>query len=155
MKTCISCKQEKPLLEFYANKGMADGHLNKCKDCVKNYERQRRNGPSRTKILEYDRKRGSSPDRVQARALYSKTEAYRASHANAVDKYRKSNPARVRATAAVNNALRAGKLQKMPCIVCGSSKVHAHHPYYDPPLDVVWLCPDHHKQTHALVKDQP
>jgi hypothetical protein len=34
-KICFRCGIKKPLAEFYAHKGMGDGHLNKCKDCTK------------------------------------------------------------------------------------------------------------------------
>lgn len=34
-KICFACGKEKQLSEFYAHPRMKDGHLNKCKECVR------------------------------------------------------------------------------------------------------------------------
>jgi len=63
-------------------------------------------------------------------------------------KYKKLYPGRIIATAKVNHALRDNRLEKQPCFICGSDKVHGHHYDYSKPLDVIWLCPTHHMWMH-------
>lgn len=64
--------------------------------------------------------------------------------------YREANPKKYVAQSAVGNALHRGDLVKQPCEVCGKSEVHGHHPDYDKPLEVMWLCPEHHSEWHRL-----
>lgn len=65
------------------------------------------------------------------------------------DTQRATNPEKLTARRAVNNAIRDGKLFKQPCEVCGAAKVHGHHDDYSRPLDVRWLCRVHHMQAHG------
>jgi hypothetical protein len=44
-----------------------------------------------------------------------------------------------------------GKIVPLPCFICGV-EAEAHHPSYDLPLDVAWLCSEHHRQAHRETK---
>lgn len=37
------------------------------------------------------------------------------------------------------------------CVICGGYAV-MHHPDYDRPLFIIWLCKEHHQQHHRLEK---
>lgn len=63
-------------------------------------------------------------------------------------RWREANPKKVWAQRALRSALAAGLIQQQPCAVCGEYAAEAHHPDYDKPADVVWLCRRHHKATH-------
>lgn len=58
------------------------------------------------------------------------------------------DPVKVKARAKARYAVRAGKLLKKPCEICGDLKVQAHHEDYSKPLEVVWLCNTCHKSKH-------
>jgi len=49
--------------------------------------------------------------------------------------------------------IRKGKIKKQPCAVCGSKKVQCHHNNYLDPMDVKWLCDEHHLEIHGKKKD--
>jgi len=151
MKICFKCSIEKPLDEFYRHVRMKDGHLNKCIECTKRDTRTRYT-KEHERILAYDRLRAMLPHRVEARKLYvKKNPKVIQSHKK---RWAEKHPDRRSASNAVSNAIRDGKLEKLPCFVCGKN-AQGHHPDYSRPLDVVWLCPKHHKETHALVKHAP
>lgn len=134
MKTCFKCHQQKPFSDFYKHKEMADGYLNKCKECAKKDALAHRD-KNIDQIREKDRLRGKSEKRI-------------ARNAENVKRYRERNAKRYKANNKLNNALRDGKIQKLPCFICGVENTEGHHPDYDRPLDVVWLCAEHHKEIH-------
>lgn len=149
MKPCIACGQTKPISMFYMHKQMKDGHLNKCKECCKLAENKRRS-ENLEEIRAYDRMRGSLPHRLEANRLWQKTPNGSVSHREANKRYKEKYKNRAAAKYIFGNAVRDGKIHRLPCQVCGESKSEGHHPDYDRPLDVVWLCVLHHKAAHKL-----
>ena len=64
-------------------------------------------------------------------------------------KWRRLNPEKRQAHSRVFKAIKKGILMRNPCW-CGETKVHAHHPNgYENALDVIWLCPLHHREIHG------
>jgi len=149
MKKCFKCKIIKDISEFYKHSQMADGHLNKCKECTKKDTRNNyRNNFEYYK--EYDRGRAKLPHRKQRAAQYQREHPEQKKQS--IIKYRKLNPEKYKAHNIVNYALRKGEIFKSFCF-CGSSKVHAHHEDYSKPLDVKWICPKHHAELHKNYMD--
>lgn len=132
MKTCFKCNVQKPLSEFYKHPAMADGHLGKCKICAKkDVYIHRHESPSREKILAYDRARGN-------RQTLEYNQEYRAKY-----------PKKYKAHYIVSYAIKSKKLFREPCAICGNEETHGHHDDYDKPLNIRWLCAEHHHQWHA------
>lgn len=147
-KTCFKCGALKPRTDFYRHGEMADGLLGKCKDCTKaDVKQNRADNPERLRIYELTRKH--DPKRVRSRRLY----AFANSEAHTIKAaaWAQRNADKRAAQIAVGNAVRDGHLLKEPCCVCGSTeRVHGHHEDYEKPLNVVWLCPKHHAEYHAV-----
>lgn len=131
MKTCFKCHEKKPRDEFYKHPQMADGRVNKCKECNKRDVRENR----KRKVdyyRKYDRERGNR-----------QTSDY-------LPWYRSSYPRKYAAHIAVRNALKAGLIIPQPCETCGRSEnLHAHHDDYARQLDIRWLCAACHKDWHV------
>lgn len=131
---------------------MLDGHLNFCKECVrikarenrlKNIERYRAKESARAKT-----ERG-----ISCRLNYQKSERGKEVRRIATKKFRENHPEKFKANVAVNNAVRLGKLKRLPCVRCGSLKTQAHHEDYSKPLDVEWLCSRHHADRHLEIRN--
>lgn len=141
MKRCFKCLCTLPLEAFYRHAEMRDGRLNKCIPCTRKDVAEHRQ-LNLERVRQYDRMRASQPHRV---ALSKKVQA----------EWKANHPERRAAQIALGNAVRAGRVVPWPaCEVpeC-SGAPEAHHPNYDAPFTVVWLCRAHHKQAHALTKE--
>lgn len=142
---CKSCAEEKSEIDFYKS------NLARCKECIKIASRKNRI-ENIERARAYDKLRASMPHRVKARVEYQKTDSFKSSHAKAVAKNRLQFSERSNARNLVAKAVKVGKLIRQPCFICGSEIVEAHHPDYERPLDVTWLCKKHHREAHDLLK---
>ena len=135
-KVCFKCSILKPLSDFYKNKQMGDGHLNKCKVCTKKDVHNHRED-NLEKIREYDRNRPNKDERIVKMTEYTK-------------EYREKYPNKYQAHSMLNNAVRVGKLVRpTACETCSSDfRIVAHHNDYLKPLEVSWLCEVCHKAWH-------
>lgn len=124
-KVCKGCGVEKSIEDFYRHKGMRDGRLNYCIECVT--ERVRLHRRDNDHVREAQRTKRTTLDLKQ---------------------YRLDNPDKYAAHKKVSVAVRNGTLTKKPCSVCGSDDVVAHHEDYTKPLEVEWLCQLHHMRHH-------
>lgn len=137
MKTCFCCKQEKELSEFYKHPMMSDGHLNKCKDCIRAYTNSRRREMPEH-VREIDRKRSMNPDRKKNLRLRAK-------------EHRKLHPEKAHARRVAAYNVRVGKWTRQPCERCGEQKAQIHHPDYSKPLEIMWLCFTCHRREHGAL----
>ncbi|MER8388269.1 hypothetical protein NKH14_22610 [Mesorhizobium sp. M1380] len=63
-------------------------------------------------------------------------------------RWKLANPQAVWAQQALRSALKRGLIIQEPCRECGALDAEAHHPDYDKPMCVDWLCRRHHKAVH-------
>lgn len=167
VKTCTKCGADKPTSEFYRRRDQKDGLATRCISCSKEYahshraenlelvrsqEKSCRNNPeAKLRMKEYNKKyreenKARLSEQTKARlALPHVREAFARNAANTKARH----PERVKARQVLNKAVRNGKVEKLPCMVCGADKSEAHHTSYSEPLVVVWLCKGHHEQVHA------
>ena len=125
-KECFKCHQVKPLEEFYPHPQMADGHLNKCKECTKqDVSEHAKTDEGR----EWERQRFQKPERKAWIREYRKV-------------LRARYPDRYRARLKAGRAKLSGELVPPPvCSVCGGERpLEMHHTDYAKPLEVTWVC---------------
>ncbi len=154
MKTCFKCERLFPLTDFYAHPMMADGHLNKCKDCTKNDTAIRLREKMKDPVFveaEIERHRLKQQKR---RELGLVAPIPRDVRRMVLKRHALKYPVRQAARIALHCAVSSGKVIRKPCIVCGSTDSEGHHDDYSLPLDVVWLCPKHHAERHRAMRRQ-
>ena len=143
MKDCGRCGKRKDASEFYVNRASEDGLTAMCRLCSAEYQKARRERLNASKPEGWKKK-------TEDKASYMK--AWHEKHPGYMTQAKRDwwnkNRDRMRVKDALRYAIRTGKVVKLPCQECGVQEVEAHHPDYSRPLDVVWLCKEHHMGIH-------
>ena len=144
MRTCTSCGISKNPSLFYKRKSDGDALHTACKECLKAKARANRN--AKLDIYRaYDRDRNKSPERKEQ--TERKTERKNV-------KWRVEQRHKCKAHRLMWRAIKLGELVKQPCERCGSLDVEGHHEDYSKPLEIKWLCIEHHNERHREINEE-
>lgn len=160
IKKCFKCGVEKPLSEFYKHKAMADGHLNKCKECTKIYTNKHRID-NIEKVRKYDRNRPNAKERVAKnserirRLKAENNEHYIKTISVPKQKWNKENRYKKNAHLKVKRNITMKDNKPCQCQLCGcnDNNLEGHHYDYSKPLDVTWLCKRCHSLAHKAINE--
>ena len=154
VRTCRCCGFEGPETAF---KKSGKGRSNTCKTCDSERKRSRRGEKieaQRAKEAAKARDRyWRDPEKARARnRANARSERGREINRAAVAKYKAAHPERAEARKIALLAEKRGEIKrKETCEVLGcsySDGLHRHHPNYQKPREVLYLCREHHETVH-------
>jgi len=133
-KRCSKCGVDQPIDNFYRKKKGAPLRVPQCKTCQKKLNDEWRASEHGREMI-----------RKQFRERYkNKTDEY-------IEKATRralQKPAETKAAGRARYALKIGLIKQKPCERCGNEKAEKHHPDYEQPLKVEFLCRSCHMKEH-------
>lgn len=148
-KECKGCGKILSISDFYKTPNTKDGRFGKCKSCYLAMCKERTIMLKRTSL-----------EWVERNAEYQRLHKRRQREQNPetfvddgrIKRWNQRNRIKRNAHSLVRWALLNGKIKASPCH-CGQ-KGEAHHEDYSKPLDVVWLCKQHHTERHLEINKE-
>lgn len=131
----------------------------KSKEAAKEYKRQYYLA-NKEKFTKERTDQDRANDRAYNLANKEKRKAWRQANKERARKYVqarfKEDPIyrlKVNTRTLLHQAVKDGRVKKLPCEVCGDVKSEAHHNDYSKPFEVKWFCKKHHLKYHDILKN--
>lgn len=147
-KVCTKCGKS-----FEPSESQIKRKRSTCYPCHRMREKIWRDKRKAAGLSWYSKKKNKLTTRLRERER-SKSEKCRTYHAKYHFQRRNDEQFRQRylARSAINNAIKRGRIKRGACEVCGRINANAHHEDYSKPLEVRWLCGDHHIERHVQIR---
>jgi len=155
-KKCTKCKKIKLASGFYRDARIKSGLKADCKACCRLYDRSEAGRLKQARHRKTEKfklsqaKHEKTERRKRSKVEYRKSDAGKLSNIKGVDKYKSSNPLKIKAHSVICVAIHSGRMENPGnCSECKiTGKAEAHHDDYSLPLDVRWLCRKCHIAWH-------
>lgn len=144
VKMCSSCRKEYRIVKGIQK---PDGWVRKTEDMAAYLQAYRKTNPE--KYQQYEKGRKPRTPEQEREKYERKMKRLHGNHwmpkppLSAEEK-----ELRRKAMVTYRSYKKRGKLIPMPCVVCGEQQVDGHHTDYKKPLEVIWLCKQHHREIH-------
>lgn len=142
-KICFTCKQKKPYGDFNKDPYKKDGFEYQCKFCREQRRQKWLKTQNGREFLIRDRIRAKNYYQDNKKRINNRMVKYNKKKISTLEGRLKYN-----AYQNVYYHKHKGNLIPQPCLICGNNKVEAHHEDYNKPLEVKWLCSQHHREVH-------
>ena len=136
MKKCFKCNKIKSLDEFYTHSKMADGHINKCKECTKDEVKNKQ-------VILRENNEWVCKERKRGRMKYYRLYRFTSkAKPEAVKRYFSKYPEKRKAVI------------KSQRLISPQEGLEKHHWSYNEEhlKNVIWLTKKHHSKLHRFIK---
>ena len=148
-KKCGKCQQVKPTSEFYPHG--RDYYQSSCKDCHREEMRVYNRTPKRRESNKqfYERLKSSGYFKE-----YQQQPEVKRRRAEQMRVYIQDPIKRAKFLARwlAKRMTENGVIEQQPCALCSNENSQRHHPDYNKPLLIVWLCANCHRELHNKAK---
>lgn len=147
IKRCCHCKREDGELKIFSRNKIKNGTIRYCYICPECLKEK-----SETIRLSKGEDYSTQKGKLYRWRLKNDPRYREMAERRKLYNINRRHSLKVKVRSILNNAIKYGKLFRLPCSICGNIKAQAHHEDYSKPLDVIWFCSKHHAKRESEIR---